>query len=434
MKNEKMKIDSMKKITKAQKIEILKDPEFFYISLTQHIGAPALEIVNKGDLVKRYQLLGEAQQGISARIHSPISGEIVDIKEKVLPTGKITKEIIIKNDYLYTEENLVKRLPSDIDNMKKNDILSLIEKAGVVGEGGAQFPTHIKYDKKEKDVKFFILNGAECEPYLTCDYALMKEYTKEFFDGIKIVKKLLDVEKIFIAIDTEYKDLVEKFNNFLDEDIEIKLVSDIYPQGSEQLLIKTILKKEMPKTALPIDEGIIVSNVGTVKSVYDAVINGIPLVERVVTISGEEIQNPGNYLLKIGVNPEHIVENFTLKTSLDKLRIIFGGPMMGNEILELKTGVMKGTSGILFLSKKIDEIERKNCILCGYCSSVCPMNLMPMKYEEFHRKGKYEKMVKFDINSCIECGACEYICPSRVSLIESIKIGKEKIRELEGRN
>ena len=422
----------MKDKTKKKKMSQLEEPQFFYISLSQHIGNPAAEIVKTGDYVKRFQLIGESQGNISAKIHSPVSGNVKDIIEKAMPNGANVKTVVIENDFQYTEEETVKREIRNLSSYSEKELLEIIENAGITGEGGAQFPAHIKYDVKDKRIKNLILNGAECEPYLTCDYTLMKEYTKELFDGIKIIGEILKPENIILAIDEKYSALESEFQKYNTDNVKILTVSDIYPQGSEQLLINSILNKEIPKSKLPAEEGIIVSNVGTVKAVYEAFSYGRPLVERIVTISGEKSGEYGDYIIKIGTPLSHIIKKSGLKDQPENVRMIFGGPMMGNEISDLETGIMKGTSGVLFLSKEIDRIERKNCILCGYCSEVCPVYLMPMKFEEFYRKGKYKKLLEFNLNSCIECGACEYICPSRVALIESIKSGKKELAKGKG--
>ena len=422
----------MKDETKKKKMSQLEEPQFFYISLSQHIGNPAAEIVKTGDYVKRFQLIGESQGNISAKIHSPVSGNVKDIIEKAMPNGANVKTVIIENDFQYIEEETVKREIRNLSSYSEKELLEIIENAGITGEGGAQFPAHIKYDVKDKRIKNLILNGAECEPYLTCDYTLMKEYTKELFDGIKIICEILKPENIILAIDEKYSALESEFQKYNTDNVKILTVSDIYPQGSEQLLINSILNKEIPKSKLPAEEGIIVSNVGTVKAVYEAFSYGRPLVERIVTISGEKSGEYGDYIIKIGTPLSHIIKKSGLKDQPENVRMIFGGPMMGNEISDLETGIMKGTSGVLFLSKEIDRIERKNCILCGYCSEVCPVYLMPMKFEEFYRKGKYKKLLEFNLNSCIECGACEYICPSRVALIESIKSGKKELAKGKG--
>lgn len=422
----------MKDKTKKKKMSQLEEPQFFYISLSQHIGNPAAEIVKTGDDVKRFQLIGESQGNISAKIHSPVSGNVKDIIEKAMPNGANVKTVIIENDFQYIEEETVKREIRNLSSYSEKELLKIIENAGITGEGGAQFPAHIKYDVKDKRIKNLILNGAECEPYLTCDYTLMKEHTRELFDGIKIIGEILKPENIILAIDEKYSALESEFQKYNTDNVKILTVSDIYPQGSEQLLINSILNKEIPKSKLPAEEGIIVSNVGTVKAVYEAFSYGRPLVERIVTISGEKSGEYGDYIIKIGTPLNHIIKKSGLKDQPENVRMIFGGPMMGNEIRDLETGIMKGTSGVLFLSKEIDRIERKNCILCGYCSEVCPVYLMPMKFEEFYRKGKYKKLLEFNLNSCIECGACEYICPSRVALIESIKSGKKELAKGKG--
>ena len=422
----------MKDETKKKKMSQLEEPQFFYISLSQHIGNPAAETVKTGDYVKRFQLIGESQGNISAKIHSPVSGNVKDIVEKAMPNGANVKTVVIENDFQYIEEETVKREIRNLSSYSEKELLEIIENGGITGEGGAQFPAHIKYDVKDKRIKNLILNGAECEPYLTCDYTLMKEHTRELFDGIKIICEILKPENIILAIDEKYSALESEFQKYNTDNVKILTVSDIYPQGSEQLLINSILNKEIPKSKLPAEEGIIVSNVGTVKAVYEAFSYGRPLVERIVTISGEKSGEYGDYIIKIGTPLSHIIKKSGLKDQPENVRMIFGGPMMGNEISDLETGIMKGTSGVLFLSKEIDRIERKNCILCGYCSEVCPVYLMPMKFEEFYRKGKYKKLLEFNLNSCIECGACEYICPSRVALIESIKSGKKELAKGKG--
>ena len=291
-----------------------------------------------------------------------------------------------------------------------------------MGLGGAQFPTHIKYDIKFRKVETFIINGAECEPYLTSDYSVMKNYTSELFRGLKVIQKLLNPKEMIIGIEEENSELIEIFEKIGKEeefDLKIQLLPTIYPQGRELQLINTVTGKKVRKGELPLEQGVVVSNVSTVKAIYDAFFEGKPLIERVVTVSGEEARNIGNYKIKFGTPLYHIVKE------LD----IFGGPMMGMEIFDSRVPVIKGTSGILFLSP--EEIERKNCISCGYCVEACPMNLMPFEFADYYEKGKYEQMVTANIQNCIECGACEFVCPSRVPLIESIKTGKAILSEME---
>ena len=426
-----MKIESMKHMTKVLEIEKLQDSKIFYISLSQHIGQISKEIVKVGDFVKRYEKIGEMQGNISSPIHSPVSGQVIDIKEMILTNKKMARTVVIKNDFKDEEIETEKREISELENYKKEEILEIIKNSGIVGEGGAQFPTYVKYDIKNKKVKTFIINGAECEPYLTSDYSVMKNFANDLIKGIKIVKYLINPKNIVIGIEDENFELKQILKKAILEEkmkIKIKILPTSYPQGSELQLIAKITGKKIKKGELPINKGVVVSNVSTIKSIYDAFTNGIPLVERIMTISGENLSKIGNYIIKIGTPLEHIIK--TLEPN-ENSKIIFGGPMMGQEIFDNSTATIKGTSGILFL-KNEGEIERNNCISCGYCVEVCPMNLMPLEFAEFYEKNEYKMMAKANIMSCIECGACEYACPSRVPLIESIKNGKENLIRMEG--
>jgi len=423
------KYQSMKPMTKNTKLKELKDASLLYVPLSQHIGSPAIPVVEIGDYVKKYEKIGEVSGNISANIHSPVSGDVVDVVEHLVANGNKVKTVIIANDFKNKEENLVKRELRDLKLIKKDEIFKIIKEAGIVGLGGAQFPTYIKYDIKFRKVETLIINGAECEPYLTSDYSVMKNYTREIFRGLKVIQKLLNPKEIVIGIEAENSELVEIFEEMGKEegfDLKIQLLPTIYPQGSELQLINTVTGKKVRKGELPLEKGVVVSNVSTVKAIYDAFFEGKPLIERVVTVSGEEARNIGNYKIKCGTPLYHIVKELKIQ---NEEKVIFGGPMMGMEIFDSRVPVIKGTSGILFLST--EEIERKNCISCGYCVEVCPMNLMPFEFADCYEKGKYEQMVKANIQNCIECGACEFVCPSRVPLIESIKTGKAILSEME---
>ena len=423
------KYQSMKPMTKNTKLKELKDASLLYVPLSQHIGSPAIPVVEIGDYVKKYEKIGEVSGNISANIHSPVSGDVVDVVEHLVANGNKVKTVIIANDFKNKEENLVKRELRDLKLIKKDEIFKIIKEAGIVGLGEAQFPTYIKYDIKFRKVETLIINGAESEPYLTSDYSVMKNYTREIFRGLKVIQKLLNPKEIVIGIEAENSELVEIFEEMGKEegfDLKIQLLPTIYPQGSELQLINTVTGKKVRKGELPLEKGVVVSNVSTVKAIYDAFFEGKPLIERVVTVSGEEARNIGNYKIKFGTPLYHIVKELKIQ---NEEKVIFGGPMMGMEIFDSRVPVIKGTSGILFLST--EEIDRKNCISCGYCVEVCPMNLMPFEFADCYEKGKYEQMVKANIQNCIECGACEFVCPSRVPLIESIKTGKAILSEME---
>ena len=429
--SEKMKIESMKHVTKKIGLTTMKDPEFFYVSLSQHIGQVAKETVKVGDYVHRYEKIGEVSGKVSSMVHSPVSGKVTEIIENPAANGKKVKTVVIKNDFKYKEIETEKRRIEEVGTFRRDEILEIIKEAGIVGEGGAQFPTHVKYDIGYKKIDTFIVNGAECEPYLTADYTIMSNYVEELLGGIKIAEKLLRPREVVIGIEEENIDIAEHIEVIIKQsrlfNVKIQVLPTAYPQGSELQLIRSVTGKEIKKGEIPGNHGVIVSNVGTVKSMYDAFTEGKPLVERVVTVSGEKVKTKGNYLLKVGTPLSHIIEQLNPE---DNAKIVFGGPMMGEEVTETSTPVVKGTSGILFLSKDIDSVKRENCISCGYCVDVCPMGLMPMKFAESYRKEQYEKLVTvYHLDNCIECGACEYVCPSRVPLIKSIKEGKEKLRE-----
>ena len=422
----------MKPMTKNTKIKEIADPNLFYIPLSQHIGSPAIPIVEIGDHVKKYEKIGEISGNISANIHSPVSGDVVDIIDHLMANGKKVKTVIIVNDFQNTEETLTKRELRDLRLIKKEEIFKIIREAGIVGLGGAQFPTHVKYDIKFKKVETLIINGAECEPYLTSDYSVMKNFTTEIFRGLKVIQKLLNPKEIVIGIEEENKELIEIFEKIQKEEkfeVKVKLLPTIYPQGSELQLINAITQKKVKKGELPLEQGVIVSNVSTVKAIYNAFFEGKPLIERIVTISGEKARNIGNYKLKFGTPLYYIVNELKI---INENKVIFGGPMMGTEVFDSRIPTVKGTSGILFLDT--EEIERKNCISCGYCVEACPMNLMPFEFADYYKNGKYEKMITANIQNCIDCGACEFVCPSRVPLMESIKTGKLILSELEVKN
>ena len=421
-------IEDMKIVTKNMSLKKISESEIFFVPLLQHEGERAFEIVRVGQEVRKYEKIAQGYGNISANIHSPVSGKVIRIMKNFLPDGSKVRTIIIENNFKEERVKLVKRNMRELQMAESEEILKIIEEAGIVGLGGAGFPTASKYDIKLEKIDTFIINGMESEPYLTADYLLMKNYAKEICRGIKVAEKVLRPRHMVIAISEKNKELVSVFERMAREvniDLQIKILSADYPQGSEILLIDKITGKKIQKGKLTIEKGVIVSNVGTIKAIYDAFFNGKPLIERIVTISGEEVPNAGNYKIRIGTPLVHIVDSLNI-TKTDK--IIFGGPMMGNKVKEPSTPIVKGTSGVIFLNE--EKIESKNCISCGKCVEVCPMNLIPFEFSKYYEKGRYVKMLNANIFNCIECSACEYVCPSRVPLIESIKNGKEILVEL----
>lgn len=421
-----MHIFSMKGKTKKKRIQVINDAPFLYVPIAQYLGETPTPVVKPGDRVTKHQQIAISEKGLSANVHAPVSGQILEIKDIEFPDGTSVACIVIQNDFKETTEE---RPYFNTEELSAEQLLNIIRTDGIVGEGGAQFPTSVKYTLDGHKINTFIVNGTECEPYLTSDYALMSERVQELFEGIGFVNRILKAENIVISIEEQNKELEKVFAPFLQhkqyQNIRIAVLPNQYPQGGELQLIKSVTGIELPRYQRPREAGIIVSNVGTVYAIYEAVKNRKPLISRIITISGEEATHYGNYEVKIGTSVEHILKSIGLDSN--NIRVVLGGPMMGKAINDPSVPITKGSAGVLLLKK--EAIKRSNCISCGYCVDVCPMHLMPMKFEENYRKGKYFNLEKYSISSCIECAACEYICPSNVPLIESIKEGKLKLKE-----
>lgn len=414
---------SMKSKTKGIHIRPIPDADILRVPMSQHIGSPATPIVKEGDHIKQYQLIGKAGKGCSANIHAPVSGTVLGIEDIIMPGNLKTQAVIIQNDHK-NEHDTPTPAPG-------TSVLELISKGGIVGEGGAQFPTALKYAPDEQGrLHTLIVNGTECEPYLSADYALMNERTEDILKGAEILRSLMQFQEVVIVIEEQNKELVERFTPFLQrdeyKDYRIQLLPNTYPQGGELQVIKSVTGIEIPRGKLPKEAGVVVNNAGTVYAVYQAVSKQLPLVSRIITVSGEEAGTYGNFEVKIGTPVSHILKE--LNISPEGKNVILGGPMMGKYVSDTEVPIIKGSSGILLLKDK--DQQRNHCISCGYCVEACPMHLMPMKFEELMRKGRYKELESYGLNNCIECAACEYSCPSNVALIQNIKNGKIKLKQL----
>lgn len=420
------------KLTKDKKIEEFFDVEEVIIPLHQHTGAPNEPLVKQGDYVKVGQKIGDSKAKVYAPVHSSVSGEVKSIENVLLPTGRSSLAIRIKNDF--KEEKFYEpREVSIIESLSKEELLNLIKEAGIVGMGGAAFPTHIKLSPPpDKKIEYLIINGAECEPFLTCDYRLMIEESEGIVKGIEILKKIINPQKIIIGIEDNKIEAANELNKFikasnLNGSTEIVILKTKYPQGSEKHLIKAILGREVPSGGLPFDVGCIVQNVQTVFAIKEAIYDGKPSIDRVLTVSGSGVKEQKNLRVKVGTISEDIVKycggaNENLK------KIIFGGPMMGFSSYTLNIPITKGTSGILlFTDKEIKEYEEYPCIRCGRCADACPMYLMPMLIDAYSRIEVFEKAKYYGALDCIECGACAYVCPSKRHLVQSIRFAKSEL-------
>jgi len=420
------------KITKDKKIEIFFDVNEVIVPLHQHTGAPNQPLVNVKDKVLMGEKIGDCDAKVSSPVHSPISGEVVSIENVVLPTGKFSLGIKIKNDKEYKlHKSVVKR--ENVDSLNKTELLNIIRESGIVGMGGAAFPTHIKLTPPpDKKVEYLIINGAECEPFLTCDYRLMVEESENIVKGVEILMRILEPKKVIFGIEENKKDAADELykiikNKNLSNIIDIVILKTKYPQGSEKHLIKAIIGKEVPSGGLPFDVGCIVQNVGTTLAIKEATYDGMPLIERVLTISGSGVKESKNVKVKIGTLSRDIVD-YCGGIEGDLRKIIFGGPMMGFSSYTLDVPITKGTSGLLlFTDNEVKEYEELPCIRCGRCANSCPMYLMPMFIDMYSRIEDFDKAKDFGALDCIECGACGYVCPSKRYLVQSIRYAKNEL-------
>ncbi|MFN3966432.1 MAG: electron transport complex subunit RsxC [Endomicrobiia bacterium] len=421
-----------KEITKDIPIKQFPEPDIVIIPLSQHTGSPSKPTVQVGQKVKIGQKIGESTGFISSNIHSSVSGKVIAIEERTHPVlQKKVLSIVIENDKkneLFKETGQHRK---NIDSLNKNELLEIIKENGIVGLGGAMFPTNVKL-QPPKPVDILIINGCECEPYLTSDYRMMIEKTDEILEGIKILKKILELKKIIIAIEDNKQEAIDRFRVKSSEfEVEIDVVSlkTKYPQGAEKMLIKKITGREVPIDGLPFDVGIIVQNVSTVYAIYQAVIEGIPLIKRVITVSGENCTKPGNYEIKIGTPIKNIINYcFSLPYSLLSAyySLKMGGPMMGIIQTDFDAPVIKGTTGIILIKNPdIQPDENRKCIKCGRCVDVCPMELTPLYYVLYSQEKNWQKTLQYNVKSCIECGCCEYICSSKIPIVKIVKKAKE---------
>lgn len=418
------------KLSANEKIKVLPVPEQVIIPLGQHIGAPATPVIQKGDTVKAGQLIAQAAGFVSANIHSSVSGTVVSIDSVADAAGLSKPAITIKvsGDEWMPEINRNDKVEHNI-TLSKEEIIKAIAAAGIVGMGGATFPTQVKLSPPPgTKAEILIINGVECEPYLTADHRIMLERAEEIVVGVQILMKAIDVKKAVIGIENNKKNAIAHLQEITGKvlGVEVCPLKVKYPQGGEKQLIQAITKRAVPSGALPIAVGAVVQNVGTALAVYEAVMKHKPLVERVVTVTGKSVKNPGNYLCRIGTPISKLIEAAGGLPE-DTAKVIGGGPMMGRTMVNIDSPVMKGTSGVLLIDEK--EALRKpvrNCIRCSKCVSVCPMGLEPYLLAKLSMFNLLERMEEEKVMDCIECGSCSFTCPSDRPLLDYIRLGKNR--------
>ena len=422
--------DDKKFATKNKPIvEMAPSKEMVY-PLIQHIGAQCEPIVNVGDSVLVGQKIADSDAFVSAPIHSTVSGTVKAIEMRRHPNGKMVKSIIIENDNLNKLCGSIKRY-DDFEKKSKEEKLKIIREAGIVGLGGAGFPTHIKLNP-QKEIDYAIINGAECEPYLTSDHRVMLETSWMVVEGLRLIMGIVDAKKGYIAIEENKGDAIEKMSEAVKkyDNIEVVKLKTKYPQGSEKHLIKAVCSREVPSGKLPADVGVVVDNVDTSCAVYNAAYFRQPVLSRVVTVSGGAIDNPQNFRVKIGSSFEDVIKNAGGFVG-DVKKVVMGGPMMGIAQFDLSVPVVKTTSAILaFDANEIDVKEKNPCIRCGSCVEKCPMHLMPIYLAQYAASGDLKKCLEYNIMDCIECGVCSYICRSDRHPVQAIKLAKQKINAM----
>jgi electron transport complex protein RnfC len=438
--------------TKGLPIRTIPLPDKVVIPLSQHAGAICEPLVKVGEAVKRGQKIGEGKGHITSSVHSSISGKVGDISLHPHPLGSNIPSIIIEPD---GKDEWIEDLKENENylSIEPEKLREIIRDAGIVGLGGAQFPTYIKLSPSDKKIDYVVLNGAECEPYITSDHRLMVEKPSEIIEGLKIIMKILSVNKGFIGIEKNKPDAIASMKAHITPlsppfikggqgGLEVVGLNVKYPQGAEKQLIKSVLKREVPSGKLPMDVGVVVNNIGTAYAIYNTVRYGKPLIERVVTVTGNGVKEPGNLLTRIGASFEFLIQNCG-GFSGEPEKVIMGGPMMGIAQYTLKVPVIKGTSGIVVFSKsplsppllkggkRGFDSEYQPCIRCGRCVVNCPMGISPNLYGLQAERGMIDEAYNWDVMDCIECGVCSYVCPSNRPLVQFIKYLKAEVRKKE---
>jgi electron transport complex protein RnfC len=417
-----------KKYTEHKAIEIAAEPKTVAIPLRQHIGAPCESLVQKGDYVKVGQKIGEPASFVSAAVHSSVSGTVKELKVMDTLGGKDLCVVIESDGQNIIDESVRPHRP--IEELDPKEILEIIKTAGIVGMGGAGFPTHVKLSPpKEKTIDYIILNGAECEPYLTADHRLMLETPDMIVLGLRALMKVLNVKKGYIGIEDNKADAIQSVKTAASAypEIEIATLKTKYPQGAEKQLILAVTKREVPSGGLPMDAGAVVNNVATAAAIAEVLTTGMPLVDRICTVTGSCIKEPKNLRIKVGTTLTEIVEQCG-GFSGQPGKVVLGGPMMGIATSTLNIPATKTTSGILTFNEEDSKTpDPVACIKCGKCVTICPSYLEPVYISAYSLIDQFDQAEKYAALDCIECGSCSFICPSKRPLLQSIRLAKREI-------
>ena len=412
-------------------IPLEEAPAQVVIPMSMHVGAPCKPIVAVGDQVTVGQKIGEIA-GLGAPIHASVSGKVVAVEPRPHPGGGKMMSVVIENDFQDTPCDAI-RHRENVDALTPQEIIDIVKEAGITGMGGAGFPTHVKLSGAVGKVDTILINGAECEPYITADHRLMLEQGERVIGGARILMQAFGLKSAVIGVEANKEDAIEHLKSLVGGkgDVIVESLRTRYPQGAEKQLIQRITGREVPPGGLPAHVGCAVFNVGTAAAVYDAVVSGKPVTHRVLTVTGDSIQEPKNLLVPLGTSFQYLIDE-AKGFKEDPDRILTGGPMMGIAQYNLDVTCIKGTNAVLCLTKReaAPVVEEEVCLRCGRCVNVCPMHLTPVYMHLYAEKGMWKEAEALNVMDCIECGSCNYICPARIHLVQSFRVTKGELRNL----
>jgi len=418
-----------KDATEGRPIERIPFGKEFTLPLSQHIGAPSVAMVKPGQRVVRGETIAEPGGFVSTYLHSPVTGTVTAVEPRLHPNGKMMPAIVIEADPFSSQKVVPHKVPAP-EGLSNGDLVKQVQRSGLVGLGGAAFPSHVKLSLPEKRrIEFVVINGCECEPFLTCDHRVMVERAELVIRGTQIMMNNLGAKRAYIGIESNKPDAAEALKAVAPSNIEVVVVQVKYPQGAEKMLIDAILKKEVPSGGIPLDIEILTNNVGTTAALADWFDRGIPLLERVVTVTGPGIPYPRNLLVPLGT-PVSAIVDYCGGLSAETRQVIMGGPMMGMPQKTLDVPVMKGTSGILALTEVFQAVAQEYpCIRCARCLEACPMFLNPTRLAHLAKFERVDDLKHYHVLDCFECASCSFVCPSNIPLVQWIRMGKAAVRE-----